>query len=547
MSQLSDIAAQTWDVVVVGTGPAGAPFLMELQTLRPDLKILVVEFGKPGESGPNELDDSIKVKTPVHHHAPYECTNKGMGGSSATWGGRCVSYDEIDFIPRPVIGEECTWDVSVFEDVRRYYRKAAEYLDCGKPIFDLHEVKEVPGRRIAERFKEGDWLDSVLERWSLPTRIGKRYGERIRSLSNVTVIEGFRADRIGDVTDGLRSLSLVDRTTGEKAEVKAKRTVLAAGAQESTRLLFRSPNVFAGEVPDALGRYYQGHVSGKIASVKFSGNPKATDFGFILDGEQIYLRRRFQLSTAALKREDLLNTAIWLDNPLYYDPSHRSGTMSLIYLMMVMPVIGKKLAPPAIAESVTKGKINNVPGHLKNILFGFPKSLIEPFRVFLGRYLPERKLPGVFLYSPRNEYALHFHAEQQPIRENRMALAADGETLEMTYGYTDRDVESVIRTHQLLDEWLRSCGAGELVYWYSESERSAKVREGSRDGIHQVGTTRMSMRAEDGVLDPNLRVWGTDDLYVCSSSAFPTSGQANPTYLLTAFAVRLANHFAEAR
>lgn len=545
MSRLTEVASTPWDVVVVGTGPAGAPFLMELQRLRPELKVLVVEFGQPTESGKNELDDSIEVKTPVHHHGPYECTNKGLGGSSATWGGRCVSYDEIDFLPRPVIGEECTWDKSVFDDVRRFYATAAEYLDCGKPIFDLHDVKEVPDRRIAEGFKEGDWLDSVLERWSLPTRIGKRYGEKIRSLPNVTVLEGFRADRIGDVENGLRTITLVDRSTGERAEVKSKRTILAAGAQESTRLLFRSPNVFAGKIPDSLGRYYQGHVSGKIASVKFSGNPRATDFGFILDSEGVYLRRRFQLSTAALKREDLLNTAVWLDNPLYYDPSHRSGTMSLIYLMMVMPVIGKKLAPPAIAESVTKGKINNVPGHLKNVIFGLPKSVLEPFKVFLGRYLPERKLPGVFLFSPRNEYALHFHAEQQPIRENRMALAADGETLTMEYGYTDRDVESVIRTHQLLDESLRKSGAGELIYWYPEAERPKKVREGSRDGIHQVGTTRMSMRPEDGVVDPNLKVWGTDDLYVCSSSTFPTSGQANPTFLLTAFAARLASHIAE--
>jgi choline dehydrogenase-like flavoprotein len=64
----------------------------------------------------------------------------------------------------------------------------------------------------------------------------------------------------------------------------------------------------------------------------------------------------------------------------------------------------------------------------------------------------------------------------------------------------------------------------------------------SRDGIHQSGTTRISATSEQGVVDANLKVWGTKNIYVVSSSVFPTSSQANPTFLLGAFAARLANH-----
>jgi choline dehydrogenase-like flavoprotein len=63
----------------------------------------------------------------------------------------------------------------------------------------------------------------------------------------------------------------------------------------------------------------------------------------------------------------------------------------------------------------------------------------------------------------------------------------------------------------------------------------------SIDGLHQVGTTRIAATADAGVVDDNLKVWGTSNLYVCSSSVFPTSGQANPTFLLGVFAVRLAH------
>jgi choline dehydrogenase-like flavoprotein len=164
--------------------------------------------------------------------------------------------------------------------------------------------------------------------------------------------------------------------------------------------------------------------------------------------------------------------------------------------------------------------------------------------VLFRRYCLKRKLPGIFLYNPENRYALHFHAEQMPDSANRMALAADGETLEIHYQLADADVNSVIRTHELLDQWLRQCGCGELEYWFPRDELPAAIRGMSRDGIHQSGTTRMADRPEDGVVDRNLRVWGTSNLHVCSSSVFPTSGQANPTYFTGVFAVRLAQQLA---
>jgi len=51
----------------------------------------------------------------------------------------------------------------------------------------------------------------------------------------------------------------------------------------------------------------------------------------------------------------------------------------------------------------------------------------------------------------------------------------------------------------------------------------------------------MSVRPEDGVVDPDCRVHGVDNLYVASSSVFPTSSQANPTLTIVAMALRLAD------
>ncbi|MCB9663497.1 MAG: GMC family oxidoreductase [Alphaproteobacteria bacterium] len=45
---------------------------------------------------------------------------------------------------------------------------------------------------------------------------------------------------------------------------------------------------------------------------------------------------------------------------------------------------------------------------------------------------------------------------------------------------------------------------------------------------HPMGTCRMSGRAEDGVVDPEGRVWGWDNLRVADASVFPSSLGVNP-------------------
>jgi choline dehydrogenase-like flavoprotein len=54
----------------------------------------------------------------------------------------------------------------------------------------------------------------------------------------------------------------------------------------------------------------------------------------------------------------------------------------------------------------------------------------------------------------------------------------------------------------------------------------------------------MGADTKKSVVDKNCQVHGIKNLYVASSSVFPTSSQANPTLLITCLSLRLA-HFLE--
>src|SRR5206468_2722699 len=110
--------------------------------------------------------------------------------------------------------------------------------------------------------------------------------------------------------------------------------------------------------------------------------------------------------------------------------------------------------------------------------------------------------------------------------------------------YTERDVDGVLRAHRHWDDYVRRHGIGRLEYLTADAAELVWTRLGG--GFHQTGTTRMSARPEDGVVDRQLALHELPTVHVASSSAFPTSSQANSTFMIVVLAVRLADYLKRA-
>jgi choline dehydrogenase-like flavoprotein len=79
-----------------------------------------------------------------------------------------------------------------------------------------------------------------------------------------------------------------------------------------------------------------------------------------------------------------------------------------------------------------------------------------------------------------------------------------------------------------------------LAMDYKVVPGNKKIR--TQSAHHMTSTCRMGKGPEDGVVDENLLVHGTDNLYVCSNAVFPTGSAVNPTLTLTAMSLRLGDH-----
>jgi choline dehydrogenase-like flavoprotein len=206
-----------------------------------------------------------------------------------------------------------------------------------------------------------------------------------------------------------------------------------------------------------------------------------------------------------------------------------------------------------IAEGIRQAHLQtprptSVRAHLLNVVRDLGSAAAFALSFGYRRFVRHgRKVPGFFVPSAANAYPLLYHGEHLPHWESFVELdtrldARGMPRLHTHLHYGEDDVAAVRRAHEALDRSLRAQGLGRVEFLHDDIEEA--VREQLFGGYHQAGTTRMSELPEDGVVDRDLAVHGFDDLFVASSSTFPTSSQANSTFMLVAFALRLADRLA---
>jgi choline dehydrogenase-like flavoprotein len=538
------------DVAVVGAGVAGIVLALELANSGHE--VALIESGRLHFSPEAQNLGEAHDFEPKYHAPMSECTRRQLGGTSVIWGGRCLPYDRVDFDHRTYI-QNSDWPIA-YEDIECYFQKACDYLFCGSSEFNINNIPNIGQKSIVPGLPDTDVLTSVLERWSLPTNFGKEYFNHLKQSARIKLLYGLTCTEIETSESGNQVKSLQAKTlAGKNIQIKCKKYVLAGGGLNTTRLLMVSDSKHPGGIGNhsgLLGRFYMGHLSGDIAIVRFTTPPQDTIFGFDRDLDEVFVRRRFSFTRNFLHERQIANIVAWLGSPKFNDPSHQNGVLSSAYLALNMPVLKNYLTSSTAIQKAVMGEEGQpvYRSHIINILKDLPQTLTFIPSFGYQRYIAKRKIPALFVYSASNEYPLHYHSEQVPNFNSTVSLSEKRDALGMRrlnidLRFMQQDIDSVIQAHQCWDQHLRKHNCGYLQYLTDDLE--ASVWDQAGDGFHQIGTTRMSDSPATGVVCSNGNIHGFNDLFVASSSTFVTSGQANSTFMIVAFALRLAEHLNE--
>lgn len=532
MADPSDADEKAYDVCIVGAGPVGITAALECAAR--GLRVALLDAGDDTPDPPPSDASAAEIAAPHLHVAMDVAVRRGFGGTSWLWGGRCVPFDNIDFEQRDHVPNS-GWPIA-HDQIWPWYATAADYLDCG--VIDLCEIEPASPER--------------LEYFARQMKRGFDLRARVAAQPRIDLILGAPVTRI-ELAPARNSVTAVVAATDPSRRIAARGFVLACGGLETTRLLLaaqRQHTSLFGGPEGALGRYYAGHFEGSIADVVFNDPAMIQKFDYLLAESGAYCRRVFTIPAETQRVEKIQNIVFWPDNKPYYDPAHRSGIKSFIFLMADAPIIGRRLVSEGIRLGIVGSGPRRYASHIVNLFRQPLRTARDILDVARDRYSSKPRRPGWLPATPDNRYVLHFRSEQQPNRDSAVRLSDQADAnglprLRIDLRYTEADARSALRAHELLDQYLRSNGIGRVEYLDPPSERAASILDQASDGYHQTGTTRMGIDPGASIVGPDCAVHGFSNLYVASCSIFPTSGHANPTLLATAFAARLAAHLAE--
>lgn len=122
----------------------------------------------------------------------------------------------------------------------------------------------------------------------------------------------------------------------------------------------------------------------------------------------------------------------------------------------------------------------------------------------------------------------------------------------MTYRMSERDFRRIPRLLRLMGEFWFAAGAREVIIPVFGSEplgpdafrkfpfEEVKGHQLECSSQHPLGSCQMGVARGTSVVDPNGKVWDTDNLYVACGSIMPTSLGVNPQLAIMSMATRIA-------
>jgi choline dehydrogenase-like flavoprotein len=492
---------QSFDFIVVGAGAAG--IFMADGLSNAGLNVCLVETG--GWTNDDSLQDLNDLEQTAKRQSNCIWNRKRiLGGTTTAWGGQALPFSRYDFEARNWL-PEIDWPIT-YNDLLPHYKEANRFL----AIDDLNYKTDIEHR--IKCFNPG--FNSMLlsyhfSKWAPQPNFIKLRKSTLEK--RVSVLYHAHVVRLLWITDNKLDGVEVASPTGRKALIRGRSVLLATGGIESVRTLLLA---FKGR------KHYQ-RQSLRWLGLGYMDHP-TLDLGTIDSENCIRLQSKFathryrhwkysvRLSAAEswLKEHSLPN----ISGMILFIPTSPRDWLDAIKQLLRKPSITTCFSVLGLVPEIVVG------------LF---------YLVFRG-----------FVFRPHAKVRLSVMAEQPPSAESYITLSDQSDCFGLSkaklhWTIDHKVIDSIKAFAKVLKSELERLGFGEVILDEKLLADDRLIMESLGDVNHHMGGARMSSDPNLGVVDPWMRVWGVENLFVCSSSVFVTSSHSNPTLTLLALCSRL--------
>lgn len=500
--------ARNADILVVGAGAVGIPLAILLA--RRGLRVTLLEGG-PARPPANYTAANTGPSTGRAHLGLTAGRMKALGGTTRLWGGQLVPFSRAD-IERPAFAGQPRWPFTYEEYLGHV---AAVYDLLGIPA-EARDPGAVWSRLTGAPAAFGAALEVGMNLWLPQPDFAKLFAAELAAPGGLAVIPQAEVVRLEFSRPGV-----VGTVHTRRGAFTAGQVVLACGTIEIARLLLRTAALepasgFAGN--RHLGRWFMDHLHGVIGEVT-GADPQA--IGNLFDHVHHHGLRfgvKLRLSDEARAMQGLCNGVATL-NPRM---GLRQGVTELFALFKRL--LGGNASPGAALRHTAVMARITLPLAWR-YLIRRRSSLAFSTGVAIGVEFEQIPSDRSFIFLDPAEPPEHARAgiHWEPEGTEMATVQAIGEALSAEFsarrlGQVRLDPRALAGDRTFLD----SC----------------------HDAYHQMGGARLADSAENGVVDQDLKVFGTRNLHIAGAAVFPSGSFANPTLTALALTHRLANHLA---
>ena len=496
-------------ICIIGAGAGGGTAAIELAKLG-RVSVVVVDMDRLHEPYKQQTEPRLQARVVGHPFNQDTTRGFGFGGSTNLWHGVLATLDEEDWAHLDrAAGTPVSQEIKVlYKDLGRSFGWPSRQSAIGMVQTFMS------GSLYNEFASSGEFVVKDFFLQKHPWRIRKELQAASRSGQDITFIEGAVAlSLVGDPSQRNRAAALIVSSGGRREVVNADYFVLAAGALETPRIILQGNRTRSFVVDNEnIGRNLMDHpwtVIGEITSRR----------GWFRMGlSDIYASRGMKYRVGSRLRDNIDAATPGANHCISLKPGVFGEYASFREAMKM--IITSQLSIRALAGLFRRFRIRDIAASL--FLLGCERFglgvISKKALVFLYLEQPSRKESAVTLQGLEDEAGRDIPA--------------------VNWVVGPEEEEAISRTQGILSK-VSSASRNFSFFPYANAEQSLA------SGSHHAGTMRIGRDQHCGVVDSNLKMFGTSNVYVADLSIFPNFGNSNPTFTLSAFATRLARHLSQ--
>jgi choline dehydrogenase-like flavoprotein len=441
---------------------------------------------------------------------------KGVGGTTNLWGGQLTEFLPIDIESKGNF-DQPDWTIS-WKELDKYYPKTYKKLGFSGEVTDHAETLSS---------SDGKSLEFFYTHWLKQPNFKFHFYQQLKESPLVTVYED---TTVTDLKFSGKKCVAIDIVAQGKTTVieNFDGIILANGTFEICRLLLAAAKKSDCPFSDNqwIGKYYQDHIVLGIGSIQNASKEFFKKFSNIVqEGNKLQPKMRINLSSPDSKYVGVCG----------YFSFSSDVTQHLDNF--------KQFAKAVMGRSQDSSSLKD-----KLLLFVKVFKALPQIMPLIIRYVKDNQI-----YVPFNsKITLVVQTQQISIKESKISI--DQKNVDkngrpkvvLDWQLDGREFDAISEFCEMLKSYLTSNKYGNLVFedWYTQEckNKSGAWLDKVGDIYHQAGGVIMSKSNEDGVLDENLRIHGTENMFVCGPCVLPTSSYANTGLTALALTYRLADH-----